>query len=543
MGHKRRQGPARLGPGMVDHPGGKIGAPATQRPARGIGGDHLVSCARQDVECGTGDVGFHPSVERVGKQKNLALGARRARFTHLAVAEEVAAEHGQAALPREAEGLFPERGQQGHLVAQRNQAAQRCGDARITGHLGDQAFAQAIAHLLPALIQHLGFHLGHVHARRAFALARLAANAKFHSLGHLVRVERVFPKAARQGKAQGVGPPARDIAFVAGHAITGAHGAALEFAAGAVVVAHLDRALKPAAPARPVRPVVPGFQVGKAVVRGIAHQAAVIHLRSVNDLARIEARVGVEGRLDLFECAENAVAEHLAVKLRPDDPVAMLAGMRPLVFAHHLERGLGDLAHGAHVLVELEVQNGPYVQTSFRGMGIPRAFGSVLVEHLGQAVGVVGQVFKRDGAILDEGHGLAFVLHRHHDVQPGLAQFTDLGGEGHVPDFDNTAFPGAALTEAIAKVRHRILKPAHVLFVFRLAVGEFHEQHRRRAAAHEFLQRAGVERNGTREPDHRIVDQFDRGGAKRDKRGRSLHRGAEGREMADAQNPGLGRER
>ena len=44
-----------------------------------------------------------------------------------------------------------------------------------------------------------------------------------------------------------------------------------------------------------------------------------------------------------------------------------------------------------------------------------------LREHLGQRVGVFGQVLQRHGAVLDEAHRLAVALQAHHDVEAGLA--------------------------------------------------------------------------------------------------------------------------
>ena len=55
-----------------------------------------------------------------------------------------------------------------------------------------------------------------------------------------------------------IGAAARDVALVAGDAIARAHDAAADLAAGAVVVAHLDRALETAAGAGIGRPVERG---------------------------------------------------------------------------------------------------------------------------------------------------------------------------------------------------------------------------------------------------------------------------------------------
>src|SRR5262249_53963277 len=105
---------------------------------------------------------------------------------------------------------------------------------------------QRKAALCQARRLHLDLHARHVDAGRAFAPTSLAGDAKLHGLGHLVRAQRVASELAGDGEAQRIGAPARDVALVAGHAIARAHDAAGERATGAVVVAPLDRALKPA---------------------------------------------------------------------------------------------------------------------------------------------------------------------------------------------------------------------------------------------------------------------------------------------------------
>ncbi len=89
------------------------------------------------------------------------------------------------------------------------------------------------------------------HSRRQ----ALQDDAQLQRLGHLVRGQRIGAKLAGDGEAQRIGAAARDVALVAGDAIARAHHAAGQRAAGAVVVAHLDRALETAAAARIGRPV------------------------------------------------------------------------------------------------------------------------------------------------------------------------------------------------------------------------------------------------------------------------------------------------
>ena len=111
--------------------------------------------------------------------------------------------------------------------------------------------------------------------------------------------------------------------------------------------------------------------------------------------------------------------------------------MRSLVLADHLEGFLGNGAHllGTHLL--LQVDHRPHVQGPDGGMGVPGAFGVVLVKHLRQAVGVFGQVFQTHGAILDEGDRFAVPLHGHHDVEARFADLPDVALEGRVHGLDH----------------------------------------------------------------------------------------------------------
>src|SRR5262245_56231035 len=102
---------------------------------------------------------------------------------------------------------------------------------------------------------YLDLHARHVDAGRALAAAGLARDAELQRLGHLLGGERVRSELPGDRKSQRVGAPARDVALLARDAIRGAHHATVDLAAGAVVVAHLDRALKTAAGAGPSGPV------------------------------------------------------------------------------------------------------------------------------------------------------------------------------------------------------------------------------------------------------------------------------------------------
>ena len=146
---------------------------------------------------------------------------------------------------------------------------------------------------------------------------------------------------------------------------------------------------------------------------------------------------GIERVLDRLEGAHEALAEHRLVELGAHQAVAVLAGMAALVGADQRHRLLGDRAHRAHVLLELEVQDRADVQAADRGVGVPGAAGAVAGEDLGQARRVVGQMLERHGAVLDERDRLAGALHRHDDVEPGGAHLPDPGLGGRLERLDH----------------------------------------------------------------------------------------------------------
>ena len=232
-------------------------------------------------------------------------------------------------------------------------------------------------------------------------------------------------KLAGDREPQRIGAASRHILLVARRAVGRAHHAALELAAGAVVVAHLDRALKAAAGAGISRPVEFCLELGDAIVGLEAEQRAIVHPGRIDDLAGIEHAIGIEALLHLPEVGDEALAEHRFVEFGAHQAIAVLAGMRALVFAHQREGFLGDGAHRLDVLLQLQIQHGPHMQAAFGGVRIHRAAGAVLGKHLAQPRGVVGEMRQRHGAVLDEGDRLALLLHRHHDVEAGGAEIGD----------------------------------------------------------------------------------------------------------------------
>ena len=142
------------------------------------------------------------------------------------------------------------------------------------------------------------------------------------------------------------------------------------------------------------------------------------------------------------------------------------------------------------------------MQATDRGMRIPGALGTVFVEYLRQTVGVFSQMLQRHRAVFDEGHRFAVALHRHHDVEPGLAHFPEFALHGRVNDFDHAARQAA--------IRHQLdqLLETSDLFVAVLA-GKFHQQDSRRFALHALVDNGSERGIAARQRDHRVVDQFD----------------------------------
>src|SRR6185437_15412484 len=106
-----------------------------------------------------------------------------------------------------------------------------------------------------------------------------------------------------------------------------------------------------------------------AVIAGpVAEQAAVVEFWRAHDFAGVEETLRVELILYFLESAGEPRAEHRLVELRAHQPVAVLAGMRALVFAHHRERLLGDRAHGMRVFFLAKIEDRAHVQAARAGM-------------------------------------------------------------------------------------------------------------------------------------------------------------------------------
>jgi hypothetical protein len=330
---------------------------------------------------------------------------------------------------------------------------------------------------------------------------------------------------ASETSASAVGAPARQVLFVARGPVGRAHHAHICLAAGAVVVAHLDRTAKSA----PLRPVEHGVDRRHAITRGIAKQFAIVHARRAHDLARVEQPGGVEAILDLLEGAQHARAEHALVKFRARQPVAMLTRVRAPVLLDDGQRLFHDGAHLFRPAVVLHVENRAHVQAADRGMRVPGAGGAVFFENPGQAIGVLGEVLQPYRAILDKGYRFAVALHRHHDVEPGLAHLPHRRLETGVERLDDRA--------GKAEVGHQFTQLRELLQLrLALVAGKLDQQQRIWLAAHETIDGLAKQRNLARQIDHGAIDQFDRGRVEPDDMLGRVHRLVKAREMANAQH-------
>src|SRR5262249_27921898 len=152
---------------------------------------------------------------------------------------------------------------------------------------------------------------------------------------------------AGDGEAERIGAAARHVALIERDAVTRAHHAARQSAAGAVVVAHLDGALKPAARTGISRPVQRGDERFGAIAGAVAEIFASVEFWRADNFPGIEQMPRIEAALHLLERMHKSRPEHSLVEFRAHDAVAVFAGMRALVFAHHGESFLGNGAHGA----------------------------------------------------------------------------------------------------------------------------------------------------------------------------------------------------
>ena len=153
----------------------------------------------------------------------------------------------------------------------------------------------------------------------------------------------------------------------------------------------------------------------------------------------------------------------------------------------------------------------------------------MLGEDVVQLFGEIGQIGQRDGAIFDEGDRFAVALHRHHDVQPGLAHFGDLRLKARIG--------GAHDGPRIAEIAHRLVQFGEFGEKWRLLMAvEFDDQQGVGLALDHAVNGGAEDRNGAAEVDHRAIHQFHCFRVELDQMLGGIHRRAEIRELADAEH-------
>ena len=156
---------------------------------------------------------------------------------------------------------------------------------------------------------------------------------------------------------------------------------------------------------------------------------------------------------------------------------------------------------------------------------VPRVL--CLAKMRGDGVGVVGEMFERDGAILDEGDGFGVAFHGHHDVEAGFADVPDLALGWRVADGDD------GVGEAV--IGHGLVETAEVAVEGVAGVaGEFDDEEAVGSAARDLAECGAKERDIGAEDEDVVVDEFDGGGGEGDEVACRLHGGAEARELTDA---------
>ncbi len=168
-------------------------------------------------------------------------------------------------------------------------------------------------------------------------------------------------------------------------------------------------------------------------------------------------------------------------------------------------------------------------------MRVPGAARAVLLEHLRQAARVIGEMLKRHSTVLDEGHGLPLVLHRHHDVEAGGAHLGDGGLQFGIQDLDHPAPLIARLVPTETKIADQLLElPQQAQIDLVIVFTELDQEDRRRRLAHEPVKRRLKDGDLARQLDHGAVDQFDRDRLQPHQMLRRVHRLVEAAEMHGA---------
>ena len=212
-----------------------------------------VAACDQNAKCGVEVFPFIGAVEGICEQQDFAT-VNRAHRVSIGF-EHIASPFRQLALCTDAGEFFEQPSQQRAVVAPVGEWGEVRSQAGIVGQVAHQPIPERKSVAGDPGSENFDLHLGHVDAGGAFVAAGLAGDAELQGVHHLVGGERIRAQLAGDRQPQGVGPSARDILLIARDAIGRTHHAAFELAAGAIVVAHLDRALETAARAGIGRPI------------------------------------------------------------------------------------------------------------------------------------------------------------------------------------------------------------------------------------------------------------------------------------------------
>ena len=218
------------------------------------------------------------------------------------------------------------------------------------------------------------------------------------------------------------------------------------------------------------------------------------------------------------------------MELAPRDAVAVLAGVRAPVLAHHLEALFRDGPHCARPLVGLEVDDRTHVQGADRSVRVPGAAGAVAGEDGVEAAGVLGEVLEPHRAVLDERDRLPVALHRHHDVEARLAHLPHRALERGLHRLDHRAGE-SEVAHQLAELGKPAQEGGSVL------PRELDEQQRVGRPPHEPLDGGAERLDVARKLDEGAVDQLHRARAEGDDVPRRGHRLVERGEVAHPEHP------
>jgi hypothetical protein len=250
------QGAPGLGARLLDHARREKRAAAAQRTAacdRHVTG--AIAGGRQHTQRRAQVLRLEIAVERVGQQQHLAArlaaGARSSASASRKKSRRHAGRRRAAATPSQ---RSPIRRSSGTLLRRLASGARRASERRVTRQLGDQRLARATPCRSARAASTSIF---------IFAMSTPVGHSRRHALHdtHSASCRPACPRPSRRRQAGRSAPAAAcwraagQVLLVAGDAEGRAHHAGIECAAGAVVVAHLDRAQHAAERPGMLRPV------------------------------------------------------------------------------------------------------------------------------------------------------------------------------------------------------------------------------------------------------------------------------------------------